>query len=62
MTERLLRIHSVREIVGLSRSSIYAMMSSGDFPRPLQIGPRAVAWRESDIRAWLDSRPRSRPQ
>jgi hypothetical protein len=29
-----------------SSSSIYAMMESGDFPRPIRIGRRAVAWPE----------------
>lgn len=52
---RLLRRPVVQEMTGLSRSSIYAKMADGTFPRPVQIGARAVAWRASDIRAWMDS-------
>lgn len=29
------------------------------FPAPVQLGENTVAWRESDVRAWLDRRPRA---
>ena len=54
MTENLLRRPEVEAITGLSRASIYARMTKGDFPRPMRIGPRAVAWRESDVQEWID--------
>ncbi len=57
MKERLLRRRNVEEITGLSRSSIYRLMQEGEFPRPVRVGPTAVRWRESDITAWLESRP-----
>ena len=53
---KLLRLHDVCEIVGLSRSSIYAAMGSGTFPRAVQIGERAVRWKASDIENWLGSK------
>ena len=59
MGDRLLRRQQVEEITGLSRSSIYRLMKSGEFPRPVKVGPAAVRWRESDIMDWLESRPRS---
>ena len=43
MTEKLLRRPEVEAITGLSCSAIYAKMASGDFPRPMRLGPRAVA-------------------
>lgn len=57
MTEPYLRRPAVQIATGLSRSSLYAMMASGDFPRPVRIGKRAVAWPESAVTAWLASRP-----
>lgn len=57
--DRNLRRQDVEAATGLSRSSIYAMMDAGDFPRPLRIGKRAVAWPQSAIEAWLASRPTS---
>ena len=57
MADRLLRRQEVEGIVGLGRSSIYRQMQAGEFPRPVRVGPAAVRWRESDITAWLESRP-----
>ena len=55
--DRLLRRREVEKITGISRSSIYRLMPDGEFPRPVKVGPAAVRWRESDITAWVESRP-----
>ncbi|MEX3316651.1 helix-turn-helix transcriptional regulator [Sulfitobacter sp. PS-8MA] len=52
----VLRLPEVRERVGLSKSSIYAFIAAEQFPKPIRIGARAVAWRLSDIEAWLASK------
>ena len=46
---RLLRRQEVETRCGLSRSSIYALMDSDRFPRPLKIGPRSVRWQSDEI-------------
>lgn len=56
MTDKMLRRPAVEDATGLSRSTIYAMMDDGTFPRPVRIGRRAVAWRQSDIHHWQVSR------
>lgn len=40
---------------GLPKSSIYALMAKGTFPRPVKIGARAVGWLNSDIDAWIET-------
>lgn len=60
MAELHLRHPAVEAATGLSRSSIYAMMDTGDFPRPVRIGKRAVAWPQRSIEAWLANRPTSK--
>ncbi|RYG92283.1 AlpA family transcriptional regulator [Loktanella sp. IMCC34160] len=55
MTDKLRRRPWVEEATGLSRSSIYAAMKDGTFPKPVQIGKRAVAWSEADIAEWIAS-------
>ena len=57
MSDRLLRRQEVEELTGLSRSSIYRRMADGEFPRPVRVGALAVRWKESDITAWIQSRP-----
>ncbi len=55
-TMTILRRPKVEQITGLSRSTLYAMIAEGTFPKPVKLGKRAVGWRESDIADWLDSR------
>jgi prophage regulatory protein len=54
--EKLLRLPEVKDLTGRTTSRIYADMASGTFPKPIKIGVRAVAWRESELREWLDQR------
>lgn len=54
--DKYLRIKQVCELTGLSRATIYAMEKKGDFPAKKALGPRAVAWLESEIAAWMETR------
>ena len=56
MADILLRRPEVEARTGLSRSTLYDWMKRGDFPQPVKLGARLVAWRESDVNAWLESR------
>jgi prophage regulatory protein len=55
-TDAILRLPQVRRITGLSRSSIYALQGSRQFPQSVKLCPRAVGWLESEIREWLLAR------
>lgn len=52
-----LRIRQVMQLTGLSRMTIYRLELSGKFPKRRQLSENSVAWLESDIAAWADSRP-----
>lgn len=54
--DRYRRLPEVCDLVGLSRSRIYVLMQRREFPEPRRIGRRAVAWRESDLRQWIETR------
>ncbi|MGA7343006.1 MAG: AlpA family transcriptional regulator [Terracidiphilus sp.] len=56
MSEEFLRLPEVRNRVPYSRATIYRLIASGEFPRPYGLGARAVAWRESEISAWIEDR------
>ena len=56
---RLLRRAEVERRCGICRSTVYQLMQEKEFPAPVRIGPRAVRWRETDIDAWIRSRPLS---
>ena len=57
--DRLMPLGEVRARCGLSRSSLYRKMRDRSFPTPLQVGVRAVRWRESEVEHWLATRPRA---
>jgi prophage regulatory protein len=53
----ILRRKQVEIRTGLSRSTIYARIAAGIFPKPIDLGGgRAVGWIEAEIEAWLQSR------
>ena len=57
MADRHLRRTAVQDLTGLSRSTIYDLMAKGQFPRPVRLTGKAVAWPESVIAEWLAQRP-----
>jgi prophage regulatory protein len=56
MSFKVLRLPEVIEITGLGRSTIYAKVSRGNFPRPIKLGERAVGWIDSDVYEWISAK------
>ncbi len=54
---RLLRIRDVIQITGLSRMTLYRLERAGNFPRRRRLGVQSVAWLESDLSHWVETRP-----
>jgi len=54
----LMRLPAVLAAVGVGRSTLYALISVGQFPPPIKLTPsgRAVAWPMSAVEAWIDGR------
>lgn len=49
---RLLRLPEVLERVALSKSTLYARVRDGTFPKPRRLGTLS-AWLESEVEAWI---------
>lgn len=60
VVDRLIRIHEVIHICGLSRSSIYANIQKGEFPCQVKLSRKASAWVYSEVMAWATARAASR--
>lgn len=54
--DRILRCKDVMALTGLSRSTLYSMMSEGTFPASIKLSKRAVGWRARVVQAWMDAR------
>ena len=53
MDNKIHRIKSVCDITGLPKSTVYAKMLNGEFPRPIKLGRRAVGWKSDELEAWI---------
>lgn len=60
MSERIYRLPAMKAQTGLGRSTIYALMADGRFPKRIKLGERAVGWSETEIDAWLEGRKAQR--
>ena len=53
---RLLRLPEVERLIGLKKSTLYALIERGDFPQQIKISARASAWSEDAIQDWIAER------
>ena len=52
-TDRIIRLRTVLERTGLSRSTVYRKIAEGTFPSQVRISVHGVGWRESAINRWI---------
>ena len=57
MSDQLMDINAVMEMVSLRRTMIYSLIASGRFPDPLRLSSRCSRWRLSDIQNWMNELP-----
>lgn len=51
-----LRLPEVKAVTGLSKTSLYTLIRDRNFPAPVRLGPRAVAWVRSEVKQWAANR------
>ena len=56
----VLRKASVLKKVPWSAATLWRKCKSGDFPKPIQLGPNSVGWLESEIDDWIDDQAAKR--
>ena len=56
----ILTIDEVLTAVKCSRSTLYVLMRSGGFPRPLKVGLRHNRWLASEVEEWIEERAAAR--
>jgi prophage regulatory protein len=52
-TERIIRLKTVLDRTGLSRSTIYRKIAEGTFPPQVKISVHGAGWHESAINRWI---------
>ena len=53
---KIIKRPEVEAITGLSRSSIYAKIDDGTFPKAIKLSERSVGWLEHEVQEWLKNR------
>ena len=56
--ERIIRLKTVLDRTGLSRTTLYRKMGEGTFPRQVRISVHGAGWHESAVTRWIAD-PRS---
>ena len=51
--ERFVREPERTRLTGLSRSAWYKLEKEGKVPRRIRLNPRTVAWRLTELEAWM---------
>ena len=54
--ERFIRLPEVMHQCGLSRSTVYDLITREAFPKQISLGGKNVAWAQSEITAWMADR------
>jgi prophage regulatory protein len=52
-SDRILRLNSVLELTGLTRSTLYRKVQAGTFPKQIKLSERCAGWRLSAVNAWM---------
>ena len=67
MARSLIRLAAVVARTGLSKSTIYARIQAGEFPKPVSLGASSKsahtslsAWVDDEVSEWIDARIRER--
>ena len=48
------RINTVMEMVSMGKSTIWAWVAKGKFPKPIKLSPRVTVWKLDEVEAWLE--------
>jgi len=60
MVQSILRRPEVQRATGLPRSSLYALIATGQFPAPIKLGRKSCGWLEAEVIAWQKARTAER--
>ncbi|WP_082450940.1 MULTISPECIES: AlpA family transcriptional regulator [unclassified Pseudomonas] len=53
---RIMRLREVISMTGLARSTIYQLIGTGEFPKPVPLVGRSVGWVEPEVQEWIKAK------
>jgi prophage regulatory protein len=58
--QALLALPATLQKTALKRSSLYSLIAANEFPQPVKVGARRVAFVESEVNHWIEQRIQQR--
>ena len=58
--KKVFSIKELVQVVGRSRTSIYADIARGQFPKPIATGPKSRRWLCEEVFQWIEARRQER--
>ena len=52
---KFIKLPEVVSICCMSKTSIYAAIRQGRFPKPVKLGNRCAVWVKSEVHGWVES-------
>jgi prophage regulatory protein len=52
----IFRMNETCRQVALSRSTVYRLIDSGDFPQPIKLSKNSIGFLSSEVEAWKEQR------
>ncbi len=59
-SNNIIRLPQTIQKTGLSRSTIYNLLSRGEFPQKIQLSVRSIGFLESEIDDWIEAKAADR--
>ncbi len=54
--ERIIRVKELQALTSLSRSTLWRLRQTSDFPPSIRLSPGVIGWRLSSVEEWLKSK------
>ena len=55
MSERFVRLPEVRNLTGMSKTTIWRLEKVGKFPKSIKVTTRVTVWKFTEIQAYINS-------
>lgn len=59
MSHQVLKLREVSSLTKLSSSTIYRLIKTGDFPKPIKLATHASGWLLAEVDEWLEGRQKA---
>lgn len=50
------RVNELSDLLSIGKSTIWAWVKAGRFPKPLKMSSRMTVWSAADVEAWISSK------